>query len=360
MEGLGLTQDFWHGKSVLLTGHTGFKGSWLALWLRKLGANVAGYSLEPPSEPNLFCVANVSSGMTSVTGDVRDLSRLEQTINEQSPEVVFHLAAQSLVRQSYSDPVETYSTNVMGTVNVLEAVRHSNSVGALIIITSDKCYENREWVWPYRENEPLGGKDPYSSSKACTELVAAAYRNSFFSGGPGQSAAVATTRAGNVVGGGDWAQDRIVPDCIRAFISGRPVELRYPEAVRPWQHVLEPLNGYLMLARRLLSSDGQAFSEAWNFGPYPGEDSTVLNVARKIGKLWGNGSVSIAEPKNIPNEAGLLRLDNSKAVDRLNWRPRWGLDQTLRETVSWYRAWHGGEDMHRYCLDQISSYESEI
>ncbi len=360
LEGLGLTHSFWQNKTVLLTGHTGFKGSWLSLWLQKLGANVIGYALGPPTEPNLFDVAGIESGMISIFGDVRDLPHLMTTLGKHKPEIVIHLAAQSLVRPSYIDPLETYTTNVIGTVNILESVRLTDSVRAVVLVTSDKCYENREWPWPYRENEPLGGKDPYSSSKACAELVATAYKESFFSRNSRQGAdvALATARAGNVIGGGDWAQERLVPDCIRAFVAGRSVQLRYPKAVRPWQHVLEPLWGYLILAQRLFEHEKEAFSAAWNFGPNLSDDATVVEIAQRVASLWGAGSVTLLGQEDIPHEAGLLRLDITKAILRLGWRPRWELDRALQETVAWYKAWQNGEDMRAYSLAQISAYES--
>jgi CDP-glucose 4,6-dehydratase len=361
MEDLVVKPGFWKEKKVLITGHTGFKGAWLSLWLEKLSAHVVGYSLGPPTEPNLFEVLALDSGMVSIFGDVRDLALLTATFEHHRPDIVIHMAAQSLVRQSYQDPVETFQTNVIGTVHVLEAARRCQFVKAIIIVTSDKCYENREQSCSYTEKEPLGGSDPYSSSKACAELATAAYRCSFFAHGKGSASlpAVATVRAGNVIGGGDWAQDRLVPDCIRAFTSRRSVQLRYPLAVRPWQHVLEPLSGYLMLAQRLLVRDAAAFSEAWNFGPDGDDDATVGEVAKRIGRMWGGGSVTLLEQPNSPHEAGLLRLDSSKAITRLGWRPRWSLDRALEETVAWYKAWHSGENMRSYTLAQISAYEAE-
>lgn len=360
LEDLGLKQNFWQGKPVLLTGHTGFKGSWLSLWLQKLGCHLVGCALPPPTVPSLFQVAGVESGMISIEGDIRDLHHLRSVFEGYMPEIVIHCAAQAIVRHSYRDPVETYQTNVMGTVHVLEAARQCKSVKAVIVVTSDKCYENREQNCSYTETEPLGGSDPYSSSKACAELATAAYRCSFFAHGTGNASlpAVATVRAGNVIGGGDWAQDRLVPDCIRAFAATRSVQLRYPLAVRPWQHVLESLSGYLMLAQQLCFHDAQDFSEAWNFGPDSGNGATVGEVAQRIGSLWGDGSVTLLEQPNLPQEAGILRLDSTKAITRLGWRPRWSLERALEETVAWYKAWHSGEDMRSYTLEQISKYES--
>ncbi len=353
---------FWQGKKVLITGHSGFKGAWLSLWLQKLGAHVVGYSSEPPTEPNLFSVARVESGIISITGDVRDLPHVLTVFEEHLPEVVVHMAAQALVRQSYEDPVETYQTNVMGTIHVLEAARRCQFVKAVVVVTSDKCYENREQTGPYTENEPLGGSDPYSSSKACAELVTAAYRRSFFAihNGPESVPVVTTVRAGNVIGGGDWARDRLIPDCIRAFVSRESVRLRYPLAVRPWQHVLEPLSGYLMLAQRLLLQGAQAFSGAWNFGPDGADDATVGAIAQRIARMWSGGSVTTLEQPNLPHEAGLLHLDSTKAITRLGWRPRWSLDRALEETVCWYKAWHSGEDMRSYTIGQISKYEAGL
>lgn len=344
-----------------MTGHTGFKGGWLSLWLQKHGVHLVGYSLKPPTEPNLCHLAQVESCMTSIFGDIRDLSHITAVFEQHQPEIVIHMAAQSLVRQSYLEPVQTFQTNIMGTVNVLEAVRRCQSVKVVLVVTSDKCYENREWVWPYRENEPLGGNDPYSSSKACAELVTAAYRGSFFTADNGTETApcVASVRAGNVIGGGDWAQDRLVPDCIRAFIAERPVQLRYPLAVRPWQHVLEPLSGYMMLAQRLLEDESPSFAEAWNFGPDANGDATVGEVARRIGELWGNASISVSGKEKAPHEARLLRLDVTKALTRLGWRQRWVLDRALQETVNWYKAWQAGEEMRAYTLAQIEAYEAE-
>lgn len=358
---MGVNPEFWADKRVLVTGHTGFKGAWLSLWLQKIKAHVVGYSLTPPTQPNLYDLAQVESTTTSIHGDVRDLAHLTRVLEEHRPEIVIHMAAQSLVRYSYQDPVETYHTNVIGTVHVLEAARRCHSVQAVMVVTSDKCYESREWLWPYRESDNLGGCDPYSSSKACAELVTAAYRQSFFRSENGSDSipTVATVRAGNVIGGGDWARDRLVPDCIRAFVNCRPVLLRYPKAVRPWQHVLDPLAGYLMLAQRLMGPGNNAFCEAWNFGPDASDSATVLDVARQAGKLWGDGQVKVAEDATAPSESGILRLDPTKAVTRVGWRPRWNLTRALQETVGWYRAWHSGADMRAYTLQQISTYESE-
>lgn len=344
---------FWKAKRVFLTGHTGFKGAWLALWLQSLGAEVVGYSLPAPTDPSLFSLARVDSGIVSITGDVRDLEKLKAEIASHRPEIVIHLAAQSLVRLSYTDPVETYSTNVMGTVNVLEAIRKSSSVRAVVVVTTDKCYENREWVWSYREYEPMGGHDPYSSSKGCAELVTAAYRRSFFN----QGAAIASVRAGNVIGGGDWAKDRLIPDIVRAFIKRESVQIRNPHAVRPWQHVLEPLSGYLLLAQRLYEN-GNSYAEAWNFGPNEADSKSVSWVVGCLTELWGDGATWAILDGNHPHEAQLLKLDISKAKQKLQWHPSLDLREALTRTVEWYRAYANGEDVRVISVDQIKKHQS--
>ncbi|MCT7995213.1 CDP-glucose 4,6-dehydratase [Laspinema olomoucense] len=352
--------SFWQGKRVFLTGHTGFKGSWLALWLQSLGASVVGYALEPATQPNLFQLARVAEGMTSVFGDIRELPRLKQVMAEFSPEIVFHLAAQALVRESYQNPVDTYATNVMGTVNLLEAVRQIKGVRAVVNVTSDKCYENREWVWGYRETEPLGGYDPYSSSKACAELVTGAYRNSFFNVDNylEHKLAVATARAGNVIGGGDWAIDRLVPDCLRAFEKGDLVKLRSPHAIRPWQYVIEPISGYLLLAEKLLSLEACHYACAWNFGPDAKGDATVGKLATTLAHLWGkNAGVELDSSENYPHEAGLLKLDITRVRTELGWQPCWSVKQALQATVDWHQAWLRGQDMREYSLSQIAAYQ---
>jgi CDP-glucose 4,6-dehydratase len=332
---------FWSGRRVLVTGHTGFKGSWLSLWLHSLGAEVTGYALAAPTTPSLFEQARIAQCIRSVTGDVRDPKHLSEVVRATEPEVILHLAAQSLVRKSYEEPFETYATNVMGTAAVLEAARAANSVRAVVIVSSDKCYENHEWEWRYRENDRLGGHDPYSNSKACAELVTHAYRRSFFD--PQRYAehrvAVASARAGNVIGGGDWSTDRIVPDTVRAFLAGRPVSLRNPSSVRPWQHVLEPLGGYLLLAERLVQ-DGPAFAEEWNFGPPEEQEQPVRALAEHLRASWGDGAtIELAEQApDAPREAVLLRLDASKARRRLGWRCL----LPLRDTIDWIVAWHRG------------------
>jgi CDP-glucose 4,6-dehydratase len=355
VEGLAMN---WTGKRVLLTGHTGFKGSWLSLWLQQKGAALCGIALEPAKERSMFEDAEVGPGMRSVIGDTRDLELLKKTFAEHRPEILFHLAAQPLVRSSYEDPLGTYSINVMGTANVLEAVRKSDGVRAVVIVTSDKCYENRQWEWPYRETDRLGGYDPYSSSKACAELVVSAYRNSYFN--PAEhhlhGVAIATVRAGNVIGGGDWSKDRLIPDIIRAFMEERYVTIRNPHAVRPWQHVLEPLRGYLAVAESLFEA-GAASGEAWNFGPDQSDAHTVEWMVRELAKLWGNAARWEQEKAVQPHEDQSLTLECSKAANRLRWRPSLHLKDSLAMTVAWYRARLQGTDMHAFTLDQIQQYE---
>jgi CDP-glucose 4,6-dehydratase len=353
VEGLVTRAEFWQGRRVLVTGHTGFKGSWLSLWLHSLGAKVTGFALPPTTEPSLYEMADVARDINAATGDVRDLVTLERCMRQAKPEIVLHLAAQGLVRPSYADPVETYATNVMGTVNLLEAVRRARDVRVVVVITSDKCYENREWVWGYREDEPMGGHDPYSNSKGCAELVTAAFRRSFFQDdGP----AVASARAGNVIGGGDWAVDRLIPDVIRAVSSGEPVVIRNPGAVRSWQHVLEPLSGYLLLAQRLWS-DGGRFASGWNFGPADDDARPVREVVDQIAALWGEGARWIPDERQHPHEAHYLKLDCSKARRLLEWRPRLRLADALQWTVDWHRSHKAGADMRSLCLSQIAAYE---
>ena len=362
LAGVAMRREFWRGKRVLLTGHTGFKGGWLALWLQHAGAEVAGYALAPPTEPSLFEVARVGWGMEAVEGDVRDAAGLKAALLRQRPQIVFHLAAQALVRTSYEDPVATYATNVMGTVNLLEAVRRVAGVRAVVLVTSDKCYENREWAWGYREVDRLGGRDPYSSSKACAELAAAAYRESYFPGArfAEHGVAVATVRAGNVVGGGDWAADRLVPDAMRAFLAGRPLVVRHAGAVRPWQHVLEPLHGYLMLAERL-AEGGADGAGAWNFGPAEKDTQPVGAVVERLVAHWGESAGCTLAPSGPtgPPEAGSLRLDSSLARARLGWAPVWNLDEGLEATVAWYRAYQQGQDLRRFSLMQIEAYQQK-
>ena len=358
LEALVVNPGFWRGKKVFVTGHTGFKGSWLALWLHHLGADVAGYALRPPTTPSLFELARVSEATGSVEADVRDLDRLRHAISEAQPDIVFHLAAQSLVRQSYADPVATYATNVMGTVNLLEALRRSSSVRVAVVVTSDKCYENRERAGGYREDEPMGGFDPYSSSKGSAELVTAAYRRSFLSqleSGRG-AIAVASARSGNVIGGGDWAKDRLIPDILHAFASGHPALIRSPDAVRPWQHVLEPARGYLALAEALWR-DRDGFAGAWNFGPRDEDARPVSWIVERLGERWGAGASWRIDTSPRPHEAGYLKLDCSKAAQRLAWRPRLALETALDWIVEWHRAWLRHEDLRRVTEAQIARYQ---
>jgi CDP-glucose 4,6-dehydratase len=354
---MAMNRQFWTGKKVFVTGHTGFKGSWLCLWLQQMDAEVTGYALQSPTQPNLFEVADVARGMRSIMGDIRDGVTLAATLQNAAPQIVIHMAAQSLVRYSYIDPVETYSTNVMGTVHLLEAVRKTPSVRAVVNVTSDKCYENREWVWGYRENEAMGGFDPYSNSKGCAELVTAAYRSSFFN--PAKHAdhqvALASGRAGNVIGGGDWAADRLVPDILRAISENRPVVIRNPHAIRPWQHVLEPLSGYLQLAQKLYEG-GAAYAEGWNFGPNDEDAKPVQWIVERLTQQWGDGASWKLDQAEHPHEAHYLKLDCSKAKMRLDWQPRWSLAQALENIIVWHKANLRGDDMREFSLGQIAAY----
>jgi len=332
-----MNPGFWRGKKVLLTGHTGFKGSWLSLWLQSLGAEVVGYSLEPPTEPSLYVLAEVERGMESVCGNILDLEHLQRVMRESKAEIVFHMAAQSLVRRSYVDPVGTFATNVLGTVHVLEAVRDAPGVQAVVIVTTDKCYENREDQRAYRETDRLGGFDPYSSSKAAAELVTASFRKSFFTATKHEQAGVASARAGNVIGGGDWADDRFIPDVMRAVLEGREVLIRNPHAIRPWQHVLDPLRGYLTLAEKLFK-DPQHFSGSWNFGPNESETLSVSAVLERLSRLWGPALLWRIDGGTHPHEARYLILDSTKARRKLGWESHWDLDLALEATVQWYKA----------------------
>jgi CDP-glucose 4,6-dehydratase len=352
---MNMNSGFWQSRRVLITGHTGFKGSWLSLWLQCLGADVVGYALDPPTEPNLFKTAKVAEGMSSIAGDVLDRSALKSVIEKHQPEVVFHLAAQSLVRESYKNPVETFSTNVMGLVHLLEAVRTTDGVRAVVCVTSDKCYQNREWVWGYREDEPVGGYDPYSSSKGCSELVAAAYRNSFFNEREysQHEVAVATARAGNVIGGGDWAKDRLLPDLIRSVSRGEDIILRNPHAIRPWQHVLDPLAGYLMLAESLFKH-GPRFSEAWNFAP--AESHTVTQVVGQLLSLWGSQVSARHDQSRQPHEDPYMILDSTKARVKLDWKPVLDLRTSLSWIVTWVKRLQAGANMRSVTESQIDKY----
>lgn len=344
-----MTPDLWRNRRVFVTGHTGFKGAWLSLWLQRLGAEVTGYALAPDTTPSLFDAARVGEGMRSILGDVRDLDALRDALQQSNAEVVFHLAAQSLVRESYARPVDTYATNVMGTVHLLEAVRETKSVQAVVIVTSDKCYENRELAQPFREGEPLGGHDPYSNSKACAELVASAYRSSFFPN-------IATARAGNVIGGGDWAKDRLVPDLVRAFTNGEAAVIRNPLSIRPWQHVLEPLHGYLLLAESLLRGEA---ADAWNFGPNESDIRPVQWVADALVSRWGNGARWTQDAAEHPHEAQTLKLDSTRARSLLRWTPRLSLDTALDWIVEWHRDFNAAPDRApATTMRQIESFEA--
>jgi CDP-glucose 4,6-dehydratase len=352
-----LVANAWKGKRVFLTGHTGFKGGWLALWLASKGAIVRGYALDPSTTPSFFLEARVGEVIEDVRGDIRDGTKLEATLRGFAPEVVFHLAAQPLVRYSYQDPIGTYETNVIGTARVLDAIRRSGSVRAVVSVTTDKCYENKEWAWGYRESDPLGGYDPYSSSKACAEIVSAAFRQSYF---PVEKlaehrCAIATARAGNVIGGGDWSTDRLIPDLVRGFLTGEPVPIRRPMAIRPWQHVLEPLAGYIQLAEHLLTLDAR-YATAFNFGPADDDAQPVSWIVEQMTKFWGDGARWVLDPEAGVHEAGYLKLDASRARTELGWKPRLHLGDALKLTVDWYKAWQGGTDMHRFSLNQIATY----
>lgn len=356
MENL-VNETFWRGKKVLVTGHTGFKGSWLALWLQSLGAELIGLSLPPITQPNLFELARVADGMISVLGDIRDYATVLNVVKEHQPEIIIHMAAQPLVRYSYREPVETYATNVMGTVHILEAARQVDAVRVLINVTTDKCYENKEWHWGYREDDRLGGFDPYSNSKSCSELVTAAYRNSYFkslqAGEP--HLAIATARAGNVIGGGDWSEDRLIPDIINACINHQAVLIRNPHALRPWQHVLEPLSGYLLLAQRLYETPAN-YAESWNFGPDEDDVKPVNWIAEYIGKLWGHTQSWTLDQNHHPHEATYLRLDCAKAKMKLGWFPKWKLETGLEQTVAWYQAYQAKQNMRELTLAQINRF----
>jgi CDP-glucose 4,6-dehydratase len=349
---------FWSGKRVFLTGHTGFKGAWLSLWLDRLGARLTGYALPPPTRPSLFEVARVADIVDTNFADVRDLDVLAAAVRKAEPEIVFHLAAQPLVRLSYQDPVGTYASNVMGTVHLLEAVRACPSVRAVVVVTSDKCYENREWDWGYRENEAMGGYDPYSNSKGCSELVVSAYRSSYFNPKTFDQhrLALGSARAGNVIGGGDWAGDRLVPDFIRAIVSGKELCIRSPKSIRPWQHVLEPLSGYIRLAEQLFAN-GPQYAEGWNFGPHDQDAKPVEWIADSLVKLWGDGASWRLDSQVHPHEAHHLKLDISKARNRLGWEPRWTLASALEHLVDWYKHHGKGADMREISLRQIDVYE---
>jgi len=360
MENMGrlkgkVNPTFWKGKKVFITGHTGFKGSWLSLWLQDMGAVVKGYALEPNTNPNLFTHANVAKNMDSEIGDITDLNHISESMKAFDPEVLIHMAAQPLVRLSYKDPVLTYATNVMGTVNVLEAARRCTNLKAIVSVTTDKCYENKEWAWGYRENEPMGGHDPYSSSKGCAELVTAAYRKSFFN--ENNTAFLASARAGNVIGGGDWAEDRLIPDILRAFEKNEPVIVRNPMSTRPWQHVLEPLSGYLVLAQHLFD-EGSSYAEGWNFGPKDEDCKPVSWILDTMVDIWGNGAKWELDKNNNPHEAGFLKLDCSKAAIHLNWSPKWNLENTLESIINWHQNYLSQKNIQEQCLLEIAKYQN--
>jgi len=355
VENLAVNEGFWKGKKVLITGHTGFKGSWLTLWLKLLGAEVCGYALLPESSPNLFENLELEKQVTSIIGDVRRLDVFEKVLNDFKPEIIFHLAAQSLVRKSYREPVETYLTNVIGTVNVLDAVRRGDFVKSVVIITTDKVYENKEWHWAYRENERLGGFDPYSNSKACAELAVAAYRNSFFAE---SETLIATARAGNVIGGGDWSEDRLLPDVFRSLIFGEKLEIRNSYSVRPWQHALEPLSGYMKLAEKLYNGE-KSFAESWNFGPAEEDSKPVGWILEEIKRIW-NEPVNWQIAEGIqPHEARLLKLDSAKAKNELKWSPKLSLDEAVEMTVQWYRGFKDKKNLTELTGNQIDFYQNK-
>jgi CDP-glucose 4,6-dehydratase len=355
--------EFWQGRKVLITGHTGFKGSWLSLWLQAMGAELRGIALAPTTTPALFDVAQVVKGMDSQLADIRDASVIARLVRDFQPEIIIHMAAQPLVRLSYQQPIETYAINIMGTVHVLEAARHAGSVRTIVNITTDKCYDNREWAWGYREDEPMGGHDPYSSSKGCVELVSNAYRKSFLNEA---GIAMATARAGNVIGGGDWALDRLVPDTLLALEKGLPVKIRNPHATRPWQHVLEPLSGYLLLAEKMheqgqtqASTQAQNFAEGWNFGPRDEDARTVQWIVEHLCQAWGPSASWQLQPGKHPHEANYLKLDISKAKQRLQWAPRWSLEQALEHIIHWHRTWLDEQDVRALSIQQIHKYQNQ-
>lgn len=354
-----MRSTFWNNKKVFLTGHTGFKGGWLSLLLKSFGSEITGYSLSPPTSPSFFEAASVGRHLTSVEGDVKDLRLLTETMRDSEPEIVFHLAAQPLVRESYLAPHETFATNLLGTVCVLEAIRSVPSVRAAVIVTTDKCYENREWEWGYRESDQLGGRDPYSASKACAEIATAAYRESYFSpsleGFP--AIGIATVRAGNVLGGGDWARDRLVPDLVRSFMSGMSAPIRNPGAIRPWQHVLDPLRGYVILAEHLFD-DTLNFSKSWNFGPFEGGFKSVDWLASALANRWGDNATWIEDTNKHPHESRILKLDVSRSCAELNWAPLLSLDTTLDYVVDWYKAYGRKEDMEKFSISQIRKFQT--
>jgi CDP-glucose 4,6-dehydratase len=357
-----INKEFWKGKKVFVSGHTGFKGSWLCLWLNALGAEITGYSLQAPTNPSLFEICEIAKITNTIIGDIRDREKLHACLQNSDPDIVIHMAAQPLVRVSYENPIETYEINVMGTANLFEAIRIANSknnrIKAVLNVTSDKCYENKEWHWGYRENEPLGGFDPYSSSKACSELVTTSYRNSFFNPKNYEThgVAIGSARAGNVIGGGDWANDRLIPDCIQSLLIGEKIKIRNPKSIRPWQHVLEPLSGYIILAQKLYE-EGVLFSEGWNFGPNSESEKTVEWIVSKLCKKWDSKSSYEIINNKGPHEAHFLKLDCSKAKSELGWEPKWNLEYTLDKIIEWTVNYQAGGDVIGVCLKQIQEYE---
>ena len=357
---IDIFNDFYKGKRVLVTGHTGFKGSWLSIWLHELGAEVVGVAKEPFSERDNFVLSGVGNKIKAdIRADIRDGNRMKDVFREYQPEIVFHLAAQPLVRLSYEIPVETYETNVMGTINIMEAIRVTNSVKVGVMITTDKCYENKEQIWGYRENEPMGGYDPYSSSKGCCELAISSWRRSFFNTNnyDKHGKSIASVRAGNVIGGGDWATDRIIPDCIRALEAGKPIDIRSPHSIRPWQHVLEPLSGYILLAQKMWN-EPTAYCEGWNFGPRMESVTPVWDVASKVIKNYGQGALRDLSDPDALHEARLLMLDITKAQIKLGWQPRMNIDQCVELVVDWYKKYKSTSDVYALCVEEINKYLS--
>lgn len=351
-----VNSKFWKGKKVFITGHTGFKGSWLSLWLQSMGAEIKGFSLAPRTLPSLYYEANVGEKMESVFGDIRDKDFVLDSMRQFNPDVVFHMAAQPLVRASYREPIDTYSTNIMGTIHVLEGARYCSNLRAIVNVTTDKCYANNEWDWGYRENEPMGGFDPYSSSKACSELVTNAYRSSFLKK---SGIAVATARAGNVIGGGDWSEDRLIPDILNAFVNKEPVVIRNPNSIRPWQHVLEPLSGYLILAEKLYIN-GHPFAEGWNFGPYDQDVQPVLWIVEKMTSDWNHKEKWKIDSDEQPHEANYLKLDISKAKNHLGWMPSWDLTVAIDKIIKWHKSWISGTNAQALCLRQINEFQNRV
>lgn len=350
---MNLNKNFWNNKRVFITGHSGFKGSWLSFWLSNLGAKVKGYALKPNTAPNLFNILKIDSKIESTFGDIVDYENLRKNLLEFKPEIIFHMAAQPLVRYSYLNPIETYKTNVIGTANILNILRELDSVKAFLNVTTDKCYENLEWIWPYRETDRLGGHDPYSNSKACSELVTSAFYNSYFK--DKTSLGVATARAGNVIGGGDWSLDRLIPDFIRSVSKNETITIRNPNAIRPWQHVLDPLSGYILLAEKLYD-EREYFSEAWNFAPSGDKFFTVEMIINKICNAWGaNSKYQIKEDNNL-HEAGLLSLDPSKAIFKLKWKPKLDVNDSVEKTINWYKNYYENNNMEKFTIEQIESY----